>query len=112
MPYQDIYYSYSMHMQTIDGDEFTQDKECVILLDCNKNRRGEQENIYDLMHPIVQKVRQIKKYTRRNDLQQAEHQKQYKNKNTDSHTNFARRRTEQTWRTKRGGGESTEGGQI
>eukprot|EP00972_Heterocapsa_arctica_P098827 14581609-Heterocapsa_arctica.AAC.1 len=63
-------------MQTIDGDEFTQDKECILLLYCNKRRWGEPGNHYDLMHPTVQQVGQIKKYTRRNDLQQAEHQKQ------------------------------------
>eukprot|EP00972_Heterocapsa_arctica_P108812 16021865-Heterocapsa_arctica.AAC.1 len=47
-------YCYSMNMQTIDGDEFTQDKECIILLYCNKSRWGETKNNYDLMHPIVQ----------------------------------------------------------
>eukprot|EP00972_Heterocapsa_arctica_P067093 9901535-Heterocapsa_arctica.AAC.1 len=38
------------------------------------------------MHPIVQQVGQIKTYTRRNDLQQAEHPKQDKHKKADSHT--------------------------
>eukprot|EP00972_Heterocapsa_arctica_P109117 16068912-Heterocapsa_arctica.AAC.1 len=58
-------------MQTIDGDKFINYKECLILLYCNKNRWGEPENHYDLMHPIVQKVGQIEKYIRRNDLQQS-----------------------------------------
>eukprot|EP00972_Heterocapsa_arctica_P015840 2335206-Heterocapsa_arctica.AAC.1 len=67
-------------MQTIDGYEFTQDKECIILLYCNKSRWGEPEDHYDLMRPIVQQVGQINKYTRRSELQQVEHQKQDKHK--------------------------------
>eukprot|EP00972_Heterocapsa_arctica_P071811 10607032-Heterocapsa_arctica.AAC.1 len=33
-------YCYSMNAQTIDGDEFTHDKECIRLLFCNKNKWG------------------------------------------------------------------------
>eukprot|EP00972_Heterocapsa_arctica_P099330 14659193-Heterocapsa_arctica.AAC.1 len=36
-------HSYSMNMQTIDGDEFMKNKECIILLCCNKSRWGEPE---------------------------------------------------------------------
>eukprot|EP00972_Heterocapsa_arctica_P018028 2664738-Heterocapsa_arctica.AAC.1 len=35
-------YCYSMDMQTIDGDEFIQYKECIILQYCNRGRWGEQ----------------------------------------------------------------------
>eukprot|EP00972_Heterocapsa_arctica_P018077 2670991-Heterocapsa_arctica.AAC.1 len=45
-------YCHSMNMQTIDGDEFISDKECVRLLYCNKNKWGDAGNHYDLMHPM------------------------------------------------------------
>eukprot|EP00972_Heterocapsa_arctica_P032696 4816356-Heterocapsa_arctica.AAC.1 len=41
-------------MQTIDGDEFIDDKECIRLLYCNKSKWGDIEHHYDLMHPIPQ----------------------------------------------------------
>eukprot|EP00972_Heterocapsa_arctica_P028557 4201096-Heterocapsa_arctica.AAC.1 len=62
-------------MQIIDGDEFIADKECIILLYCNKNKWGDAGNHYDLMHPMVQQVCKGKTYTRRDDIQHIEHQK-------------------------------------
>eukprot|EP00972_Heterocapsa_arctica_P093067 13727657-Heterocapsa_arctica.AAC.1 len=56
-------------MQTIDGDEFILDKECIILLYCNKNKRGDAENHYDLMYPIPQQVHKGKTYNRRSKSQ-------------------------------------------
>eukprot|EP00972_Heterocapsa_arctica_P095825 14136836-Heterocapsa_arctica.AAC.1 len=58
-------YCYSMNMQTIDGDEFISDKECIRLLYCNKSNWGDTENHYDLMHPIVQQTCHTKRYSRR-----------------------------------------------
>eukprot|EP00972_Heterocapsa_arctica_P024423 3603939-Heterocapsa_arctica.AAC.1 len=49
-------YCYRMNMQTIDGDEFILDKECVRLLYCNKSKWGDTENHYDLMHPTIQQT--------------------------------------------------------
>eukprot|EP00972_Heterocapsa_arctica_P006369 934706-Heterocapsa_arctica.AAC.1 len=72
-------------MQTIDGDEFILDKECIILLYCNKSKWGDTENHYDLMHPTVHHTCKIKSYSIRNDLQQAEYQKQEGNKHTHRH---------------------------
>eukprot|EP00972_Heterocapsa_arctica_P099361 14662848-Heterocapsa_arctica.AAC.1 len=63
-------------MQTIDGDEFIIDKECIVLLYCNKSKWGDTENHYDLMHPIVQQTGHTKRYSRRSDLQQIEFQQQ------------------------------------
>eukprot|EP00972_Heterocapsa_arctica_P096194 14191695-Heterocapsa_arctica.AAC.1 len=80
-------------MQTIDGDEFIVDKECTRLLYCNKSKWGDTENHYDVMHPIVHHTCKIKKYSRRNDIQQAEYQKQEGNTHTDRHTNPDWRRT-------------------
>eukprot|EP00972_Heterocapsa_arctica_P063195 9323857-Heterocapsa_arctica.AAC.2 len=58
-----------MDMQTVDGDEFIQEKECIILLYCNKGRWGEQENHYDLMRPIDKETKHIKRYTRISESQ-------------------------------------------
>eukprot|EP00972_Heterocapsa_arctica_P019761 2913856-Heterocapsa_arctica.AAC.1 len=63
-------------MQTIDGDEFILDKECIILLYCNKSKWGDTETYYDLMHPTIQQTCNTKTYSRRSELQQFEHQKQ------------------------------------
>eukprot|EP00972_Heterocapsa_arctica_P075349 11115698-Heterocapsa_arctica.AAC.1 len=63
-------------MQTIDGDEFIVDKECIRLFYCNKSKWGDTENHYDLMRPTVQHTCKTKSYSRRSDLQQVE----YKNK--------------------------------
>eukprot|EP00972_Heterocapsa_arctica_P110023 16201103-Heterocapsa_arctica.AAC.1 len=57
-------------MQTIGGDEFILDKECIILLYCNKNTWGDAENHYDLMHPIPQQICKGKTYDRRSDNEQ------------------------------------------
>eukprot|EP00972_Heterocapsa_arctica_P060053 8857425-Heterocapsa_arctica.AAC.1 len=70
-------------MQTIDGDEFIIDKECIRLLYCNKSKWGDTENHYDLMRPTVQQTCTTKRYSRRSDLQQIEFQKQEGNNNTD-----------------------------
>eukprot|EP00972_Heterocapsa_arctica_P073231 10815806-Heterocapsa_arctica.AAC.1 len=56
-------YSFGIDMQTVDGDELMQDRECIILLYCNKGRWGEQPNHYDLMHPIEKEGKNIKRYT-------------------------------------------------
>eukprot|EP00972_Heterocapsa_arctica_P028286 4159565-Heterocapsa_arctica.AAC.1 len=63
-------YSYSMDMQTVDGDEFIQEKECIILVYCNKGKWEEQENHYDLVRPIEKETKHIKRYTRRSESQQ------------------------------------------
>eukprot|EP00972_Heterocapsa_arctica_P051958 7642924-Heterocapsa_arctica.AAC.1 len=78
-------YCCSMNMQTIDGDEFIFDKECIRLLYCDKHKWGDTENHYDLLHSIVHHTCKIKSYSRRNDLHQAEHQKQEGNKHTYRH---------------------------
>eukprot|EP00972_Heterocapsa_arctica_P051090 7511045-Heterocapsa_arctica.AAC.1 len=82
-------------MQTIDGDEFISDKECIRLLCCNNNKWGDVENHYDLMHPMVQKVCKGRTYTRRSDIQQIEHQK-YEDKKITDRQRQARIREEQT----------------
>eukprot|EP00972_Heterocapsa_arctica_P060325 8897799-Heterocapsa_arctica.AAC.1 len=55
-------YSYGNDIQIIDGDEFILDKECIRLLYCNKGKWGEQPNHYDLMHPIENSGKKVKKY--------------------------------------------------
>eukprot|EP00972_Heterocapsa_arctica_P041841 6168940-Heterocapsa_arctica.AAC.1 len=62
-------------MQTIDGDEFILDKECISLLYCNKNKWRDAENHYDLMRPIPQQVYNGKTYNRRSESQQMEFEK-------------------------------------
>eukprot|EP00972_Heterocapsa_arctica_P088660 13072975-Heterocapsa_arctica.AAC.1 len=62
-------------MQTIDGDEFISEKECIILLCCDKSKWGDTENHYDLMHPMIQHTCKGKTYTRRSEIQQIEYQK-------------------------------------
>eukprot|EP00972_Heterocapsa_arctica_P081343 11989410-Heterocapsa_arctica.AAC.1 len=49
-------YCYSMSTQTIDGDEFILDKECMRLLYCTKSKWGDTENHHDLMHPTIQQI--------------------------------------------------------
>eukprot|EP00972_Heterocapsa_arctica_P051177 7522968-Heterocapsa_arctica.AAC.1 len=61
-------------MQTIDGDEFILDKECIRLLYGNKGKWVDTENHYDLMHPTIQQTCKTNNYLRRNDSQQDEHQ--------------------------------------
>eukprot|EP00972_Heterocapsa_arctica_P085555 12610734-Heterocapsa_arctica.AAC.1 len=63
-------YCFSMNMQTIDGDEFMADKACIRLLYCNKNKWGDAENHYDLMHPIPQHICKGKAYDRRSESDQ------------------------------------------
>eukprot|EP00972_Heterocapsa_arctica_P028816 4239380-Heterocapsa_arctica.AAC.1 len=48
------------------------DKERIILLYCKKNKWGDYENHYDLMHPIPQQVYKGRTYNRRSDSQQIE----------------------------------------
>eukprot|EP00972_Heterocapsa_arctica_P030450 4483600-Heterocapsa_arctica.AAC.1 len=67
-------------MQTIDGDEFILDKECIILPYCNKSKWGDTANNYDLMHPTVQQTCQTKNDSRRSESQQDEHQQQEANR--------------------------------
>eukprot|EP00972_Heterocapsa_arctica_P102523 15108558-Heterocapsa_arctica.AAC.1 len=74
-----------MNTQTIDGDEFIIDKECISLLYCNKSKWGDTENHYGLMHPTVQHTCKTKSYSRRSDVQQVEYQRQEGNNNTDRH---------------------------
>eukprot|EP00972_Heterocapsa_arctica_P050222 7387041-Heterocapsa_arctica.AAC.1 len=62
-------------MQKIDGDEFILDKECIILLYCYKNKWGDAENHYDLMHPIPQQIYKGKTYNRRNESQHMDFEK-------------------------------------
>eukprot|EP00972_Heterocapsa_arctica_P031092 4576432-Heterocapsa_arctica.AAC.1 len=57
-------------MQTIAGDEFITDKECIRLLYCNKSKWGEVEHHYDLMHPIPQHTCKRKPYDRRSESEQ------------------------------------------
>eukprot|EP00972_Heterocapsa_arctica_P095157 14033803-Heterocapsa_arctica.AAC.1 len=73
-------YCDSMNMQTIDGDEFILDKECIRQLYCNKNKWGDTENHYYLMHPTIQQTCKTKSYSRRNESQQDEHQQQEANR--------------------------------
>eukprot|EP00972_Heterocapsa_arctica_P012603 1852460-Heterocapsa_arctica.AAC.1 len=86
-----------MDMQTIDGEEFMLDKECIILLYCNNSKWGDTENHYDLLHPAIQTTCNTKTYSRRNDLQQIEHQKQEDKQSTDNHrqTQFGEEQTKQ-----------------
>eukprot|EP00972_Heterocapsa_arctica_P094434 13928047-Heterocapsa_arctica.AAC.1 len=85
-------------MQTIDGDEFIMDKECIILLYCNKSKWGDTENHYDLLHPKVHLTCKTKTYSRRSDLQQIEHQQQEDTTSTDNHrqTHFGEEKTNHT----------------
>eukprot|EP00972_Heterocapsa_arctica_P101367 14940629-Heterocapsa_arctica.AAC.1 len=62
-------------MQTIDGDEFISEKECIRLLYCNKTKWGDTGNHYDLMHPMIQQICNARTFTRRSEIQQIEHQK-------------------------------------
>eukprot|EP00972_Heterocapsa_arctica_P008851 1298413-Heterocapsa_arctica.AAC.1 len=78
-------YCYIMSTQTIDGDEFILDKECIRLLYCNKSKWGDTENHYDLLHPTVQQTCKTKSYSRRSESQQDEYQQQEGNNNTDGH---------------------------
>eukprot|EP00972_Heterocapsa_arctica_P004977 736538-Heterocapsa_arctica.AAC.1 len=43
-------------MQTIDGDEFILEKECIRLLYCNKIKWGDTGNHYDRMQPMIQQI--------------------------------------------------------
>eukprot|EP00972_Heterocapsa_arctica_P087470 12900177-Heterocapsa_arctica.AAC.1 len=61
-------------MQTIDGDGFITDKECIRLLYCNKSKCGDIENHYDLMHPILQQTCKSKAYDRRSESEQIIHE--------------------------------------
>eukprot|EP00972_Heterocapsa_arctica_P068493 10119590-Heterocapsa_arctica.AAC.1 len=92
------FYSYSMNMQTIDGDEFILDKECIILLYCNKSKWGDTGNHYDLMHPTIQPNCKTKTYSRRNQFQQMEHQTHEDTNSTDRHrqTLIGEEQTKQT----------------
>eukprot|EP00972_Heterocapsa_arctica_P043898 6482070-Heterocapsa_arctica.AAC.1 len=72
-------------MQTIDGDEFISDKECIRLLDCNKSKWGDTENHYDLVRLTIQQICKTKTYIRRSECQQIEYQKQEDRKITDRH---------------------------
>eukprot|EP00972_Heterocapsa_arctica_P083252 12266135-Heterocapsa_arctica.AAC.1 len=72
-------------MQTIDGDEFILDKECIRLLYCNKSKWGDTGNNYDLMHPTTQQICKTESYSRRSEMKQVEHKKQEDKKNTDRH---------------------------
>eukprot|EP00972_Heterocapsa_arctica_P071222 10520534-Heterocapsa_arctica.AAC.1 len=72
-------------MQTIDGDGFVLDKECIRLLYRNKSKWGDTENHYDLMHPTFQQFCKTKNYSRRSEMQQVEHHKQEDKHNTDRH---------------------------
>eukprot|EP00972_Heterocapsa_arctica_P110108 16212974-Heterocapsa_arctica.AAC.1 len=74
-----------MDMQTIDGDEFILDKECIRLLYCNKSKWGDTANQYDLTHPTIQQICKIKTYFRTSELQQVEQQKQEDKNSTDRH---------------------------
>eukprot|EP00972_Heterocapsa_arctica_P040771 6007006-Heterocapsa_arctica.AAC.1 len=60
-----------------------QDKECIILLYCNKGRWGEQPNHYDLMRPIGREGNNINKFTRIDKGEQYQQNKEGKTKNTD-----------------------------
>eukprot|EP00972_Heterocapsa_arctica_P008220 1202894-Heterocapsa_arctica.AAC.1 len=85
-------------MQTIYGDEFILDKECIILLYCNKNKWGDTENHYDLLHPMIQQTCKIKTYSRKSELQQIEDQNQEDKRSIDKHrqTHFGEEPTTQT----------------
>eukprot|EP00972_Heterocapsa_arctica_P083056 12237961-Heterocapsa_arctica.AAC.1 len=75
-------------MQTIDGDEFISEKECIILLYRNKNTWGDTEHHYDLMHPMIQLICKGKTYTIISEIQQIEHQK-----HEDIHITYRHRQT-------------------
>eukprot|EP00972_Heterocapsa_arctica_P033247 4893598-Heterocapsa_arctica.AAC.1 len=81
-------YCYSMSMQTIDGDELFVEKECIILLYCDKRKWGDTDNYYDLMHPMIQPICEGKAYTRICEFQQIEHQK-----HEDIHIAYRNRQT-------------------
>eukprot|EP00972_Heterocapsa_arctica_P093120 13735060-Heterocapsa_arctica.AAC.1 len=87
-----------MNTQTIDGVDFILDKECIILLYCNKRKWGDTENHYDLMHPTIQQICKTKTYTRRSELQHIEHQQQEDKTNGDRHrqTLIGEEQTKQT----------------
>eukprot|EP00972_Heterocapsa_arctica_P025467 3749876-Heterocapsa_arctica.AAC.1 len=72
-------------MQTIYGDGFIMDKECIRLLYCNQSKWGDTENHYDLTHPTIQHFCKTKNYSRRSESQQDEHQTQQANRSTDRH---------------------------
>eukprot|EP00972_Heterocapsa_arctica_P046827 6912276-Heterocapsa_arctica.AAC.1 len=55
-------YIYGIDKHVIDGDNFSSDKECIRLLYCNKGKWGVQPNHYDLMHPIENTVKKVKKF--------------------------------------------------
>jgi len=63
-------YSHNMPMQIIDGDEYMKDKETIRLLYSNKNKWGDAENHYDLMHDISQKIKKTRCYERRSEEEQ------------------------------------------
>eukprot|EP00972_Heterocapsa_arctica_P078159 11526251-Heterocapsa_arctica.AAC.1 len=61
-------YCYIMNMQTIDGDEFISEKECIRLVYCNKSKWGYTDNHYDLMRPMIQQICKGNTYTRRSEI--------------------------------------------
>eukprot|EP00972_Heterocapsa_arctica_P111273 16383088-Heterocapsa_arctica.AAC.1 len=62
-------------MQTIDGDDFISEKECIRLLYCNTSKWGDTENHDDLMHPMIQHICKGTIYTRKSETQHIEYQK-------------------------------------
>eukprot|EP00972_Heterocapsa_arctica_P038727 5707885-Heterocapsa_arctica.AAC.1 len=103
-------------MQTIDGDEFISDKECIRLLYCNKGRWGyidnhydlmhptpqqdkgtwgDIENHYDLMHPTPQQDHTGQTYNRRSESQQTDHEQMKANicVEQQKHTKFGEQQT-------------------
>eukprot|EP00972_Heterocapsa_arctica_P095637 14104441-Heterocapsa_arctica.AAC.1 len=85
-------------MQVIDGDELIEDKECIRLQYCNKNKWGDAANHNDLMYPVVQQICKGKIYNRRSEVQQIEHKSQEDTNNTDNQrqTRFGEEHTKQT----------------
>eukprot|EP00972_Heterocapsa_arctica_P015281 2250548-Heterocapsa_arctica.AAC.1 len=51
----------------------------------NKNKWGDTDNHYDLMHPTIQQQCKTKTYSRRSEFQQLGHQQHEDNKSTDRH---------------------------
>jgi hypothetical protein len=63
-------YSYNVGILTYDADIFIQNKECIILLYCNKNKWGDTENHYDLLHQMDKPLTKGKIYIPRTEESQ------------------------------------------